>query len=72
MRTQFIQKATALFQKVVLLQKKVFTWIFLQFIYVLGLGLTSLFGRVFGKEFMEKSPTEWKKHSAEINLKKMF
>lgn len=72
MRDQFIQKVTTLFRKFTLLQKRVFTWIFLQFIYVLGLGFTSVFGRIFGKEFMEKSPTEWKKHSAEINLKKMF
>jgi len=55
-------------------QQRVLTWIFLQLIFLLGLGITSVVGRMLKKKFLgEKSRlSSWKKHSGIVDLRKMF
>jgi|GEM_PF-2856896 len=62
------------FQKIRLLQQRVFTWIFLQAIYLLGFGLTSIFAKLMGVEFLEKKgvTSTWEKHGRPIDIKSMY
>lgn len=60
--------------KVKAVQKVVFTWVFLNFIYVLGIGLTSVVGRAFGFQFIHKpkKASSWQTHANGINVETMF
>lgn len=62
------------FNKVAEVQKKVLTWIFLHFIYGLGIGLTSVAGRLVGFRFIERPRTasSWRTHGREVTLDTMF
>lgn len=62
------------FRKIRLLQQRVFTWIFLQAIYLLGFGLTSIFAKLMGVEFLEKKgvTSTWEKHGRPIDIKAMY
>lgn len=64
----------AFFQAFTRLQKRVFSWVFLQAIYILGMGLTSIFGRLAGKSFIERQrfQSTWKKHLDQIDIERMF
>jgi hypothetical protein len=63
-----------LLDKVKAVQKIVFTWVFLNFIYVLGIGLTSVVGRVFGFQFITKpkKASSWQTHARSINVETMY
>jgi hypothetical protein len=63
-----------LFKRFSQVQQKAFSWFFLQCIYLIGLGLTSIFGRALGHRFMNvhQSKSTWKRHPKEVDIGKMF
>jgi len=69
-----IKDIRAFFSRISVYQKRFFTWIFLQAIYLLGLGLTSLVARAVGARFLgvKKGDTAWKQHAKTIDTKTMY
>lgn len=64
----------AIFHKVSLFQRKVFTWIFLQAIYLFGMGLTSIVARLSGAKFLGQTSanSSWKSHENKVSTKAMY
>ena len=69
-----IEQLTLFFKKISKFQKKVFSWIFLQVIYFIGIGLPSLCGKIFQVQYLDQKnkKTTWKSHPTQIDLDTMF
>ena len=68
------KKIEKTFKTISLYQRRAFTWVFLQAIYLLGLGLTSIVGRISGAKFLGNSvdASSWKPHVKAITTKTMY
>lgn len=69
-----IKRIETLLKTISSYQRKAFSWVFLQAIYLFGLGLTSIVGRIAGAKFLghtaEKS--SWQSHVRTITTKTMY
>jgi hypothetical protein len=54
-------------------QQRFFTWLFLQCIYILGIGGTAVVGKFFNAKFLDsKGEKRWHVHKKEIDLQTMY
>jgi hypothetical protein len=55
-------------------QERVINWIFLHIIYALGIGVTGVVAKIFGKKLIgqPKLASNWQTHQDKVNLETMF
>lgn len=72
----FIRKTIRFLKKILEYYSKIFTFIVLFLIYFLGIGITSLIGKLFNKDFLKignsKVKTSWHKYHSSNNMEKMY
>jgi hypothetical protein len=68
-----LKPLTTFFGKISVKQKQAISWFFLQIIFVLGIGMTSVIAKIFQVKFMKKKKgTTWTMSSKDSNPKAMY
>jgi len=72
----YIQRVFGLFKKINAFYIKITSFIILSFIYFIGIGLTSLVGKLFKQDFLiinkSNNKSNWCKYYLSENMEKMY